>query len=221
MQMDYGHPPQTLEMALHSERKARLLRMSKTPAVLSAPLKLRPYAGKPSNYMRAMNPASPPPPPPPPPPPADDPIPPLSCPLPKSTYFADVEQERPMEPVPTISLVKGMVAKEYRVSVAEMESERREMRLVLARHIAVYLIATMSRRSYPAIGRAFGDRDHTTILHARKRIEQMMGADPVFAEKVEWLKAAILARMNGGPMPQSPGPIPHGKSYDEHAGSSC
>ncbi len=216
MQMDYGHPPQTLEMARHTNRKARLARMNSYQKFESPnPPKLRPYAGKPSNYIRAMNPP-PSPPPPPPPPPANDSAPPPLFPLPESTFMADPEQKRPVTPVPTISLVKGVVAKEYRVSVVDMESERREMRLVLARHIAVYLICMMSRRSYPAIGRAFGDRDHTTILHARRRIERMTSADPVFADKIEWLRAAIVARMNGEPIDQCVGPIPDGKSYSEH-----
>ena len=55
------------------------------------------------------------------------------------------------------------------------------------RQIAMYLCKTLTTRSYPDIGRRFGNRDHTTVLHAVRQIEKLKAADPALASDVETL----------------------------------
>ena len=63
-----------------------------------------------------------------------------------------------------------------------------------ARQIAIYLIRRMSGMSLDDIGREFGDRDHSTILHSLKKVEQQMRTDPAFAEKVKEITTNINSK---------------------------
>jgi chromosomal replication initiator protein len=85
------------------------------------------------------------------------------------------------------------VAEEYCISLIDMISRRRDYRAVLPRHVAFYLIKKLTLLSLPAIGRRFGGRHHTTVLHGVKKIERMMEADLVFAAEVEALKSKLEA----------------------------
>jgi chromosomal replication initiation ATPase DnaA len=85
------------------------------------------------------------------------------------------------------------VAREYGVSLIDMLSGRRDNRVVIPRHVAFYLIKKLTLLSLPAIGRRFGGRDHTTVLHGVKKIERMMEANLVFAAKVEAIKSKLEA----------------------------
>lgn len=98
-------------------------------------------------------------------------------------------------PAPTIMHIKTVVAKKHNISVLELESARRTMHVCAARHIAVYLCATMTRRSLPAISLQFGNRDHTTMIHSRDKIARRAKADPVLYDELEALKIVILATM--------------------------
>ena len=55
----------------------------------------------------------------------------------------------------------------------------------------MYLSKTLTLRSLPEIGRRFGGRDHTTVLHAVRKIEALVGKDPVLADEVELLKRQL------------------------------
>jgi chromosomal replication initiator protein len=55
----------------------------------------------------------------------------------------------------------------------------------------MYLAKTMTLRSLPEIGRRFGGRDHTTVLHAVRKIEHLVGSDQTLAEEVESLKRQL------------------------------
>ena len=59
------------------------------------------------------------------------------------------------------------------------------------RQIAMYLAKTLTLRSLPEIGRRFGGRDHTTVLHAVRKIENLVGNDNVLAEEIELLKRLL------------------------------
>jgi hypothetical protein len=72
---------------------------------------------------------------------------------------------------PTIEGIKGVVARTFGVSKVDMTSDRREAKPAMARQIAMYLCKTMTGVSLPKIGHAFGNRDHTTVLHAIRKIE--------------------------------------------------
>ncbi len=83
------------------------------------------------------------------------------------------------------------VAKHFKVSKPDLLSARRSRSVVRPRQIAMYLAKILTSRSLPEIGRRFGNRDHTTVLHAVRKIEKMMADDTSFAQEVELLKRMI------------------------------
>ncbi|MDF2620583.1 MAG: chromosomal replication initiator protein DnaA [Xanthobacteraceae bacterium] len=84
-----------------------------------------------------------------------------------------------------------IVAKHYNVSRADILSQRRTANVVKPRQIAMYLAKTLTLRSLPEIGRRFGGRDHTTVLHAVRKIDGLVGTDRALAEEVETLKRLV------------------------------
>jgi len=63
--------------------------------------------------------------------------------------------------------------------------------VVRPRQVAMYLAKTLTLRSLPEIGRRFGGRDHTTVLHAVRKIENLVGTDSALAEEIELLKRQL------------------------------
>ncbi|QFR31619.1 chromosomal replication initiator protein DnaA [Ancylobacter sp. TS-1] len=84
-----------------------------------------------------------------------------------------------------------IVAKHYNVSRADILSQRRTANVVKPRQIAMYLAKMLTLRSLPEIGRRFGGRDHTTVLHAVRKIDGLVGSDRALAEEVETLKRLV------------------------------
>ncbi len=91
----------------------------------------------------------------------------------------------------TIEEIKKKVAEHYALKVADLESPNRSRSIVRPRQIAMYLGRLLTPRSYPEIGRRFGNRDHTTVMHAVETIQRLTGIDPAFAEEVEQLRLSI------------------------------
>ncbi|MCX5494977.1 chromosomal replication initiator protein DnaA [Kaistia dalseonensis] len=87
--------------------------------------------------------------------------------------------------------IQKIVAIHYNVSKADLLSSRRTRTIVRPRQIAMYLSKTLTPRSLPEIGRRFGGRDHTTVLHAVRKVEELMQGDKHLAEEVELLKRMI------------------------------
>jgi chromosomal replication initiator protein len=87
--------------------------------------------------------------------------------------------------------IQRIVARHYNVSKIELLSNRRTRTIVKPRQIAMYLAKVMTPRSLPEIGRRFGGRDHTTVLHAVRKIEGLSGADNTMAQELELLKRLI------------------------------
>jgi chromosomal replication initiator protein len=81
---------------------------------------------------------------------------------------------------PTIRAIQDVIAARFDVSRTDLLSDRRAARLVRARHVAIWLCRRLTTHSLPAIGRQFGDRDHTSVMHALRRIDALMAADPLF-----------------------------------------
>lgn len=77
--------------------------------------------------------------------------------------------------------IKSIVAESYGKRVLDLEGQCRTPDLVLPRHIAYYLCRAISGYSYPIIARAFGGRDHTTILSGIKKISRMIAMEDNFA----------------------------------------
>jgi chromosomal replication initiator protein len=87
--------------------------------------------------------------------------------------------------------IQKIVSRHYNVSKADLLSSRRTRTIVRPRQIAMYLSKTLTPRSLPEIGRRFGGRDHTTVLHAVRKVEEMMQGDQHLAEEIELLKRMI------------------------------
>jgi chromosomal replication initiator protein len=87
--------------------------------------------------------------------------------------------------------IQRVVSRHYNVSKADLLSARRTRTIVRPRQIAMYLAKVLTPRSLPEIGRRFGGRDHTTVLHAVRKIEGMIEGDSVLKEEIELLKRMI------------------------------
>jgi chromosomal replication initiator protein len=87
--------------------------------------------------------------------------------------------------------IQKLVASRYNVSRSDILSERRTAAVVRPRQIAMYLSKVLTPRSLPEIGRRFGGRDHTTVLHAVRKIEKELGDDAGLNEEVELLKRML------------------------------
>jgi chromosomal replication initiator protein len=99
---------------------------------------------------------------------------------------------RPQEPKRVkIEDIQRTVARQYNVSRADLLSSRRTANVVRPRQIAMYLAKTLTLRSLPEIGRRFGGRDHTTVLHAVRKIEGLVDSDTTLAEEIELLKRLL------------------------------
>lgn len=84
-----------------------------------------------------------------------------------------------------------VVSKHYGVSRADLLSSRRTANVVRPRQIAMYLAKTLTLRSLPEIGRRFGGRDHTTVLHAVRKIEGLVQGDKILADEIDSLKRLL------------------------------
>ncbi|MBZ6077461.1 chromosomal replication initiator protein DnaA [Microvirga puerhi] len=87
--------------------------------------------------------------------------------------------------------IQKLVASRYNVSRSDILSERRTAAVVRPRQIAMYLSKVLTLRSLPEIGRRFGGRDHTTVLHAVRKIEKALGEDNALSDEVELLKRML------------------------------
>jgi chromosomal replication initiator protein len=87
--------------------------------------------------------------------------------------------------------IQKLVASRYNVSRSDILSERRTAAVVRPRQIAMYLSKVLTLRSLPEIGRRFGGRDHTTVLHAVRKIEKQLDGDTSLSDEVELLKRML------------------------------
>ena len=87
--------------------------------------------------------------------------------------------------------IQKLVASHYSVSRADILSSRRTAVVVKPRQVAMFLAKTLTMRSLPEIGRRFGGRDHTTVLHAVRKIEALSATDGALREEIELLKRML------------------------------
>jgi chromosomal replication initiator protein len=87
--------------------------------------------------------------------------------------------------------IQKLVAGHFNVSRADILSSRRTANVVLPRQIAMFLSKTLTLRSLPEIGRRFGGRDHTTVLHAVRKIDALTKTNTVMGEEIELLKRTL------------------------------
>ena len=91
----------------------------------------------------------------------------------------------------TIEEIQKRVAEHFNVRVADMHSARRARAVARPRQVAMYLAKQLTSRSLPEIGRKFGGRDHTTVMHAVRKIEELRATDTSFSEDVELLRRML------------------------------
>jgi len=87
--------------------------------------------------------------------------------------------------------IQRVAAKHYNVTREDLVSARRTRTIVRPRQIAMYLAKMLTPRSLPEIGRHFGGRDHTTVLHAVRKIEELLKTDSALAAEIELLKRML------------------------------
>jgi chromosomal replication initiator protein len=94
---------------------------------------------------------------------------------------------------PKIDTIKDVTAKAYGVTKHDLESSCRKRQFAQPRQYAMYLARQLTTCSYPQIGRLFGDRDHTTVLFAFRKITKQVQGNEGFAEEMRQLEQRILA----------------------------
>lgn len=95
-----------------------------------------------------------------------------------------------------IETIMRIVAHKYSVDVKDLKGHQRTASIAMPRQLAMYLACTMTEQSSTDIGRAFGGKDHSTVLHARKKIQKQIEEDPFFLEVVNKLQSDIKAVEN-------------------------
>ncbi len=93
----------------------------------------------------------------------------------------------------TVDRIQRIVAQSFDISMDDMVSKRRARAIARPRQVAMYLCKRLTKRSLPDIGRRFGGRDHTTVMHAVKRITELRQDDPNFNRKVTEVESLLKA----------------------------
>ncbi|MGB8602741.1 MAG: helix-turn-helix domain-containing protein, partial [Rhizomicrobium sp.] len=91
----------------------------------------------------------------------------------------------------SIEDIQRKTAEFYKLEVRDFHSAQRARRVARPRQVAMYLARKLTTRSLPEIGRRFGGRDHTTVLHACRRIEALCNEDAMFKQEVEFLSQML------------------------------
>lgn len=90
-----------------------------------------------------------------------------------------------------IADIQRYVAEHFNIRVSDLSSNKRLRIVARPRQIAMYLSKKLTSKSLPEIGRKFGGRDHTTVMHAIKKVEELMGADISLRDDVEMLERML------------------------------
>ena len=91
----------------------------------------------------------------------------------------------------TIEEIQKRVAAHFNIRISDMHSARRARSVARPRQVAMYLAKQLTSRSLPEIGRKFGGRDHTTVMHAVRKVDELKEHDSTFAEDVELLRRML------------------------------
>ncbi|RME16196.1 MAG: chromosomal replication initiator protein DnaA [Alphaproteobacteria bacterium] len=93
----------------------------------------------------------------------------------------------------SVEEIQRKVAEHYNIRISDMVGPKRQRSIARPRQVAMYLSKTMTTRSLPDIGRRFGGRDHTTVMHGVRRIEELQAKDPQLADDLEMLRRILEA----------------------------
>jgi chromosomal replication initiator protein len=87
--------------------------------------------------------------------------------------------------------IQRLITREYNITRGDLLSARRSANVVRPRQIAMYLAKTLTSRSLTDIGRQFGDRDHTTVIHAVQKINTQVDTNKALAHEIDALKQLL------------------------------
>ena len=102
--------------------------------------------------------------------------------------------KRSNEYVPSPGVIIDYICKYYNLDEAAIRGPQRRRDMTQARQVAMYLIRSMTNLSLDDIGREFGNRDHTTVLHSLDKVEAQMKTDKAFAEAIKEIKTNINSK---------------------------
>jgi chromosomal replication initiator protein len=91
----------------------------------------------------------------------------------------------------TVEEIQRKVAEHYGIRLSDLIGPKRLRSIARPRQVAMKLSKDLTTRSYPDIGRRFGGRDHSTVMHAVKRVEELVSTDHQIAEDVDLLRKAL------------------------------
>ncbi|MEK9909150.1 MAG: helix-turn-helix domain-containing protein [Candidatus Thalassarchaeaceae archaeon] len=96
----------------------------------------------------------------------------------------------------TLERIKRYVCNEFDMTFAQIEGDQRARQLAFPRHIAFFLSRYLSRASLPMIGHFYGDRDHTTVMHGVRRVEQdWPNSHPAWSVKAKRMYDELAAKL--------------------------
>ena len=91
----------------------------------------------------------------------------------------------------TVEDIQRKVAEHYNIRLSDMIGPKRLRTIARPRQVAMYLAKTLTTRSLPDIGRRFGKRDHTTIMHGVRKIEELRDSGPQLSEDIDLLRRLL------------------------------
>lgn len=109
----------------------------------------------------------------------------------ESTQDILIDLLRSNERVVTVEEIQRKVAERYNVKISDMSSTRRLRSVARPRQIAMYLAKILTTKSLADIGKKFGKKDHTTVMHALKKVEELCKTDVEFLEEINLLKKIL------------------------------
>jgi chromosomal replication initiator protein len=107
-----------------------------------------------------------------------------------SRLLRDIFQEEKQSQIP-LELIQRKVAEYYNIELADMLGKKRPASIAFPRQVAMYLSRLVTSQSLVEIGQMFGGRDHGTVIHACKAIENAMEQDPAIKQSIDSLKQAL------------------------------
>jgi chromosomal replication initiator protein len=97
----------------------------------------------------------------------------------------------------TVDFIKKIVAEHFNVPMDKLQGETRKRQIVIARQLSMYLAKNMTNTSLKAIGEQFGGRDHSTVIHSCRAVQDLMDTDIIFKDTVSDLEKKIKLSLNG------------------------
>jgi chromosomal replication initiator protein len=92
----------------------------------------------------------------------------------------------------SVEMIQKMVSEFFNLNIMDLKTSRRSQHVVLPRQIAMYLTRKLTRHSLPEIGNAFGGKDHTTVMHSCKKIEQDMHTNAELRKIIDQLTTSLM-----------------------------